>query len=224
MRVEASPSPACGRGPGSIFAGLSVSEAQRRDESRWPEFAAVIHPKCWASLRLAQPAGLRRKAVNYMSKKIAISVSSEISNLGDDVDLSLIRNKLASYVNTLARRVNADELNEWRILVNIVLQNTDGIGVAKRIAKFPSDKEFGLYISIPIPDDAQAVYGLNKVTKETLKKKDEKYSYIMPPNFTSYDDLYSYILDSSKYTIEWIFSRGFLCGGKKIKLENSHPV
>jgi hypothetical protein len=155
-----------------------------------------------------------------MDEKIRVLISREVSNLDDDVDIDSIREELNSYVKMLKPRINVQDLIEWKLLFNLILQHTDSAGVAKRVARFPSDKEFAIYMSIPIPDDNQIGYGLAKVKNEFLKKKNEKYSHLISSNFDCYDSLYDYILGTGKYMINWIFSRGFVCGGEKIKFQS----
>ena len=101
----------------------------------------------------------------------------------------------------------------------MLAQRTDAIGVAKRITRFPSDKEYAIYMSISIPDDEQATYGLSSVKEAFFKEKNEKYSYIIEPDFVSCNNLYQYILESSKRAIDMAFTHGFTCNGKKIKFQ-----
>ena len=41
--------------------------------------------------------------------------------------------------------------------------------------------------------------------------------YILSPCFSKYDNLYHYILESAKQTIDAAFTYGFTCNGKRIK-------
>ncbi|HGB2159874.1 TPA: Imm9 family immunity protein, partial [Salmonella enterica subsp. enterica serovar Weltevreden] len=52
------------------------------------------------------------------------------------------------------------------------------------------------------------------------KENNEKYSYILESGFDSYDNLYNYMLETSKKTIHWILTRGISYNGIKIKLRS----
>ena len=154
-----------------------------------------------------------------MDTKIRVLMPVEVPHLDEDVDMRSIWLDLNSYVKTLEPRINLQDLGDWRLLINVLSQRTDAIGVAKRAARFPSDKEYAIYVSIPIPDDDQVAYGIPSVKKAFFKEKNEKYSYILEPNFNNYGNLYQYILGSSKCAIDLAFTHGFTCNGKKIKFQ-----
>ncbi|QUI97002.1 hypothetical protein KCP76_15170 [Salmonella enterica subsp. enterica serovar Weltevreden] len=63
-------------------------------------------------------------------------------------------------------------------LINVLAQRTDAIGVAKRVARFPSTK-YVIYISTPIPDNEQVSYGISNVKEAFFKEITKKYSYIL---------------------------------------------
>ena len=151
-----------------------------------------------------------------MNDKIKVLMPCEIPNLEKYVDIALIESELETYIKTLAPKINLQDLEDWNLLVNVLFQRTDKIGVVKRLARYPSDKEYAIYMSIPIPDDEQAAYGLSCVKEAYPKISNPKYSYDFLPEFSNYDDLYSYILESSRKAIDLAFSYGFTCKGKKI--------
>ena len=97
-----------------------------------------------------------------MNDKIIVLMPCEIPNLEKYVDIALIESELETYIKTLVPKINLQDLEDWNLLVNVLLQRTDAIGVAKRLARYPSDKEYAIYMSIPIPDDEQAAYGLKR--------------------------------------------------------------
>ncbi|NMA74725.1 MAG: hypothetical protein GX963_11305 [Bacteroidales bacterium] len=154
-----------------------------------------------------------------MDEKVRVLLPIEIPNLDKDVDTRSIWINLNTYVKTLKQKINLQDMGDWRLLINVLAQRTDAISVAKRVARFPSDKEYVIYMSIPIPDDDQATYGLSSVKEAFFKEKNEKYSYILEPNFDSYDNLHQYIIESSKLAINLVFTHGFTCNGKKIKFQ-----
>ena len=151
-----------------------------------------------------------------MNDKITVLIPCEIPNLDKYVDIALIELELETYVKTLAPKINLQDLEDWNLLINVLFQRTDKIGVAKRLARYPSDKEYAIYMSIPIPDDEQAAYGLSCVKEAYPKISNPKYSYDFLPEFSNYDDLCQYIIESSKQAIDLAFSYGFTCKGKRI--------
>ena len=154
-----------------------------------------------------------------MKEKIRVSMPREVPRLDENVDIRSIWLEINSYVKTFEHRINIQDLEDWRLLINVLAQRTNAIGIAKRVARFPSDKEYAIYMSIPIPDDEQATYGLSNVKEAFFKEKNEKYSYILEPDFDSYGDLYQYILESAKRAIDLFFTQGFICNGKRIKFQ-----
>lgn len=152
-----------------------------------------------------------------MNDKIRLLTLCEIPNLDKYVDIALIESELNTYIKTLAPKINLQDLEDWNLLVNVLFQRTDAIGVAKRLARYLSDKEYAIYMGIPIPDDEQAAYGLSFVKESFFKRTNEKYSYILDKvDFNSYTDLCQYIIESSKQAIDLAFSYGFTCKGKRI--------
>jgi hypothetical protein len=154
-----------------------------------------------------------------MDEKVRALMPIEVPRLDKNVNIRAIWLELNSYIKALEPRINIQDLGDWRFLINVLAQRTDAIGIAKRIARYPSDKEYVIYISTPIPDDDQAAYGLSCVKEAFFKKTNEKYSYILEPNFDSYSNLHQYILESSKRAIDLAFTHGFTCNGKKIKFQ-----
>ena len=152
-----------------------------------------------------------------MDEKVRVLMPVEVPRLDEDVDTRSIWIELNNYVKAIDHRINLHDLGDWRLLINVLVQRTDAISVAKRVARFPSDKEYVIYMSTPIPDDDQATYGLPSVKEAFFKEKNEKYSYILEPDFDNYDNLYQYIYESSKRAIDLAFTQGFTCNGKKIK-------
>lgn len=154
-----------------------------------------------------------------MNERIRVLMPVEVPRLDENIDIRSIWLELNTYIKTIEPRINFYDLEDWRLLVNVLAQRSDVIGVAKRVARFPSDKEYVIYMSIPIPDDEQIAYGLPCVKKAFFKEKNEKYSYILKPSFGCYDNLYQYILESSKRAIDFAFTNGVKCNGKIIKFQ-----
>ena len=154
-----------------------------------------------------------------MDEKVRVLTPIEIINLDEDVDILAIWQELNSYVKALSYRINLQDLGDWRLLISVGFRARNGIGVCKRSIRYPSDKEFEIGISITIPTEEQAHYGLEKVKESVYFPVNEKYSYFIEPHFEKYDDLYSYIIESSKHAIDFLFTHGFTCNGKKIKFQ-----
>ncbi|WP_349854910.1 Imm9 family immunity protein [Bacteroides cellulosilyticus] len=151
---------------------------------------------------------------------IQVLFSIEIPQMDEYVEIGSIRKELNNYAKTNFINLNTEDLADWSVLIKILFQRTDAIGIAKRTARYPSDKEVGIYIAIPIPDNDQVKYGLSVVKEAVLKITNPKYSYDFLPKFSNYDDLDSYILESSRKAIDFAFTKGFTCNGKKIKYQN----
>lgn len=98
-----------------------------------------------------------------MDDKIKVLLKIEIPRLNEDVDIASIRKILNEYVKSLIPRINIQDLKDWSLLIWVAYRSTNGIGVFKRARRYPSDKEFEISISVTIPDDNQASYGLSKV-------------------------------------------------------------
>jgi hypothetical protein len=153
-----------------------------------------------------------------MTEKLKVFINHEIGGASIMVDENSIRNKLIDHMKSLVPRVNFNDLNGWALTVTVLLQSKDAVSVAKRAARFPSDEEFGIYISIPIPNKKQAPYGIVDINERSFfKPVDKKWSYSIDPQFNNYDNLGDYIFQSTVMAIDFIFARGFTCNGKKIK-------
>ena len=154
-----------------------------------------------------------------MNEKIRVSIPTEIPRIDESVDTNTIRQELNDYVQTIIKDVNIQDLEDWRLLISVGLYARNVIGISKRTARYPSDKEFQISISIGIPNDDQAPYGLSQVKEAFFFPSNEKYTYILNWDLEQYNDLRQYILASSKRAIDFAFTNGFTCNGKKIKFQ-----
>lgn len=152
-------------------------------------------------------------------KKKMVSLPTEVPKINDNVNMHFMWVELNKYIDNLLPRINILDLNEWRILIMISSRATNGIGVFKRSMRYPSDKEYVISISICIPDESQAPYGLREVKESFFKPLNEKF-FILDPEFEQYESLYSYIFESAKRAIDLAFTKGIVCGGKRMKLQN----
>lgn len=152
-----------------------------------------------------------------MNNQYAVLISSEIPELGELDLLRSIYRELNGYMENYNNQINLDDLGDWKLLIQINLRNTNGgIGIFKRAKRFPSNKEFEISISIPVPNLEEARYGISDMTGIYIPLNIKNF-YILSPCFSKYDNLYHYILESAKQAIDAAFTYGFTCNGKRIK-------
>ena len=72
-----------------------------------------------------------------------------------------------------------------------------GLGFSNGQNVFPSNKEFEISISIPVPNLEEARYGISDMTGIYIPLNIKNF-YILSPCFSKYDNLYHYILESDK--------------------------
>ena len=154
-----------------------------------------------------------------MDEKIKVFLQIEIPRLNEDVDIASIRQRLNDHVKSLIPIINIQDLMDWSLLIWVTFRSTNGIGVFKRARRYSSDKEFEFSISVTIPNDNQALYGLSKVKEAFYTPLNDKNFYILKFNFENYNNLHEYILESSKLAIDLAFTKGITCNGKKIKFQ-----
>ncbi|MBO1883819.1 hypothetical protein J4N46_05180 [Capnocytophaga sp. Marseille-Q4570] len=156
-----------------------------------------------------------------MNEKIRVSLQIEIPQLNEYVDINSIRQRLNDYVNFSASYVNVQVLIDWKLLIRVTFRYTNGIGVFKRAIRYPSDKEFEFSISVTIPNDTEALYGISKVNEAFYIPLNDKNFYVLEPNFKIYNNLYEYILENSKLAIDMAFTKGIVCNGKRLGYKNN---
>ena len=140
-----------------------------------------------------------------MNNQYAVLISSEIPELGELDLLRSIYRELNGYMEDYNNQINLDDLGDWKLLIQINLRNTNGgIGIFKRAKRFPSNKEFEISISIPVPNLEEARYGISDMTGIYIPLNIKNF-YILSPCFSKYDNLYHYILESAKQAIDAAF-------------------
>ena len=155
-----------------------------------------------------------------MDENVKVSLQTEIPRLSEDVDIDSVREGLNEYVKSIISRINVADLEDWRLLIRITLRSTNGIGVFKRAMRDPSDKEFEFSITVTIPNEKGALYGVSKKVKEAFYVPlNDKNFYVLEPNFENYSNLYEYILESTKLAIHLAFTKGISCNGKRISFQ-----
>ena len=116
-----------------------------------------------------------------MEEKIKVLMSIEIPSLDNYVDTESIKREINNYVKIIIADVNIQDLDDWNLLISANSRSTNKIGLFKRIVRYPSDKEF--VVSIPIPNDDEASYGLSVVKKAFYRALNDKGFYALNPNF-----------------------------------------
>ena len=112
-----------------------------------------------------------------MGEKIKVMLQIEIPRLSEEVDLASIRHRLSDYIKSLVPRINIQDLKDWSLLIWVTFRSTNGIGVFKQARRYPSNKEFEFSISVTIPNENQASYGLSKVKEAFYLPLNEKSFY-----------------------------------------------
>jgi len=93
-------------------------------------------------------------------RQVGVSMGIEVLGLRNFADMASIRKKITTYVESILPRINTEDLSGWRLLLLTGYRCTDFIGVYKKFLRHPSDKEYEISISIPIPYNTQAPYGI----------------------------------------------------------------
>ena len=150
-----------------------------------------------------------------MEKQIRCLVSSESPGVSRALDIFEINRMLDCYLQTKIGQVNVADLGGWRLLMYVVIRNTDSIGVFKRTRRYPSDMEFLVSISIPVPSAGSAEYGLSEMG--FFNGMDETRFHIIAPQYAAYQGLREYFVSSGERAIDKAFEMGFKCGGKVIR-------
>ena len=155
-----------------------------------------------------------------MRSQIRSIISSESPNIAGALDDVEATDKVNQFLNARIQQVNVIDLEGWRLLVSMTIRNTNAIGIFKRARRFPSDKEFELSISIPVPGVDDAQYGLpdNALCGKCFFSpvNDAKF-HVISPQYSKYQGLQEYVVGSAERAIDMAFELGFSCNGKVIR-------
>ena len=155
-----------------------------------------------------------------MERQIRCLVSSESPGVSSALDIFEINRILDCYLRTKIDQVNVADLGGWRLLMCVGIRNTDSIGVFKRTRRYPSDMEFEVSISIPVPSIEVVEYGLPDHAVYGLgffHPVNEAKSHVINPQFADYAGLQEYIVGSAERAIDMAFELGFKCNGMVIR-------
>jgi len=153
-----------------------------------------------------------------MVEQLRVLMPTEAVGLCEAADIDDIECLLNAYVQDHNGRLNLEILNGWRLLFDINSRATSAIGVYKRAQRYPSDQEFEISISITIPNEDEASYGLASVKESYFLPLNEKKFHILAPVYDSYSNLNDYILESGKRALQLAFTAGLVINGKKLQL------
>jgi len=157
-------------------------------------------------------------------KQVMVSISRfGVFGLNNFVNKNSIKKKIATYVNSILPRINIEDLSGWRLALSIEPACTDFIAIYKKFKQCPEEREYKISITIPIPDNIQAPYGMP--TEEdgrigSFRSVRGTGCHLLDPEYDKYANLEQYILVSAKRAIDLGFSKGFPCDGKKIKFSS----
>ncbi|MFK0087456.1 Imm9 family immunity protein [Pseudomonas sp. NPDC090755] len=152
-----------------------------------------------------------------MLEPIRCIISNESPNINNTINLTEATNTLNEYISKKLERINIEDLNGWSILISATIRNTDSIGIFKRTKRYPSDKEFEVSISIPVPTPEDAPYGLPSKDSGYYLPLDQNKFHIISPQYSKYKNLYEYITKSIELSINKAFEHGLTCHGHKIR-------
>ncbi|MFG0410011.1 Imm9 family immunity protein [Pseudomonas sp. FYR_11] len=156
-----------------------------------------------------------------MHPSIRCAIHNESPKTKNAIDLFEIMHTINNHITHELQKINTEDLNDWNILILVTIRNTNTIGVFKHTRRYPSDKELELSISIPVPNEEQAPYGLPPKNSGFFFPIDEKKAHTITPEYLRYDDLREYIIESIKSAIAKAFEIGITFHGRKIQFSKT---
>lgn len=150
--------------------------------------------------------------------KIRANAYIGVMGLNDIVDTNAIVDRANKHIETIMPSINTDDLGEWRLLMYLVFNHGDVIGIGKRCTIYPSDKEKVWSIGIPFPDLKQATYGLGE--KHFVRAGVDRRAEFHDPldaRFADYSDLQTCLATNVIRGLDAAFQRGVTIAGKRIK-------
>lgn len=156
-----------------------------------------------------------------LDEYVNIGISNEVPGVSGVVNTFDVSNDLDAYFVEIASKINLKDLNGWRLSINIVLASTDGIGIFKKISRYPSDNEYELRITVMVPLPSQAPYGIDQKLGAFYRPLVREKFHMLDLNLGHYTNLRDYIYDAGVKAINEAFGRGFVCGGVKIRFQEA---
>jgi Immunity protein 9 len=158
--------------------------------------------------------------MTHQYQKVRCQSAVQIVGLDDYVDIDKIELELNSYIEKILSKLNLEDLNDWRILLNVIYTATQSVGVFKSTRRYPSDTEIESSIIIPIPSVNEVKYGLPETKLERVFTMLTGKWHLLQTDFTKFENLENYIYDAVVRGIDETFKQGITVNGKKIKYQN----
>ena len=154
-----------------------------------------------------------------MNPKIQTLTQIEVPGLDGRLDFRRLEDELDRYIESLLPRINVQDLRDWRLTIKVTARRANGVGVFKRVLRYPGDQEFVASISIGVPDETQAPYGLGHPVKASFfhPMQPDKFT-LVPVDWQAHADLAAYITAAARAAIDAAFATGLTCHGIKIRL------
>jgi Immunity protein 9 len=128
------------------------------------------------------------------------------------------QNEIDQYIeNAVLGKLDVSIAPEWTLIFCLHFCKSDWIGVFKRGITYPSTKEKGVTIAIPIPTIDQISYGLEKKRFLARPPLDAAKYWTLSVDYAKYESLKDFILESAKRGIDEAFKQGITVDGKKIQ-------
>jgi len=146
-----------------------------------------------------------------------------VFGLNNFANINSIEKKIATYLKSIFPRINIEDLSGWRLALSINPACTDFIAIYKKFKQWPEEREYKISITIPIPDNIHAPYGMPPAGNGTIgffRSVRGTGCHLLDPEYDKYANLERYILVSAKRAIDLGFSKGFPCDGKEIKFSS----
>lgn len=152
-------------------------------------------------------------------RKIRANANIGVMKLDEFVDVNSIMKQADERIEHMMSAINIDDLGKWNLLMYLVFNHGDVIGIGKRCITYPSDNEKQWSICIPVPDLKQAAYGLGEkhFIRSGVDRRAEFHDSV-DARFDDYSDLQTCIATNVIRGLGAAFERGVTIAGKRIKL------
>ena len=154
-----------------------------------------------------------------MKMKLKVQISPNIFNFPHLYNETI---EIEEFVHELTKNTpNLDMLPEWTIIFLIHLEeNKSPLGIYKKGAIYPSYPPEKMYmVHLPIPTNKEIRWGVDEKdfwSRPTVH--DVERDIVEGVEFCDFDNLSSYIIESSKMGIEQLLRKGISLKGVKIKI------
>ncbi|WP_082782625.1 Imm9 family immunity protein [Cephaloticoccus capnophilus] len=157
------------------------------------------------------------------SERVIVHTWAEVTALSDFAEMDSVDEKITAYIESILPRINTEDLSGWILVFRVNYRCAEFISIDKRFTRVPSDRECGLTVGIPIPDNTQAPYGIPPVEGGKLGSRYPavpKHFHLLDPEYDKYANLEKYIFAAAIKILDFAFTTGFTCYKKKIKFQD----